>query len=76
MEQGQGRIVWRTGSEGYERRAVLLDENDKVLYEGQVIPYTFGKRDDESDAHGASARDVVEWAEAHNIVIVDKLLAE
>lgn len=69
----QGRIVWRSGSESYELRAVLVDDAGAVLHEGRIIPYTFSEHAEESDARDASARDVTDWASANGVTVLDSI---
>lgn len=66
----EGKIVWRAGESGLEKRAILVDGTGRVLHEGRVIPYTFDGRGDEGDARAASARDVSDWAAANGVKIV------
>jgi hypothetical protein len=68
-----GRISWRSGDQGYETRAVLVDDAGGVLHTGRIIPYTFREHADESDARSASARDVIDWAAANDVTILDDL---
>lgn len=75
METRDARIVWRAGSSGFERRAVLVDAADTVLFEGRVIPYSFALDDRATDARAASTRDVTTWASEHGVRIVDPLAA-
>ncbi len=70
----EGRIIWRSGTQAYELRAVLVDDAGTVLHEGRIIPYTFSEHADESDARSASARDVTDWASANGVTVVDHLL--
>jgi hypothetical protein len=66
----EGKIVWRSGQHGYEKRAILIDESGVVLHEGRIVPYTFSETGDETSARESSARDVIDWAAANGVVVL------